>query len=76
MRRRKPTRKRSAEKKPASRKTASRRKKPIHREKQTRFIERSENTSAQIHQGVVSEETPSEPARSFPENDAEYGEES
>jgi hypothetical protein len=71
MRKKKPIRKKSP-----SRKTASRRKKPIHRKKPTRFIETSGNTTAQIHQGVVSEDTQSEPARSFPENDAEYGEES
>jgi hypothetical protein len=76
MRKKKPTRKRPAKKKSISREIGARGKKPIRRKKQTRTMETSENPSAQIHQGVSSEDTESESGRSFPENDAEYGEES
>jgi hypothetical protein len=69
------TNKRPDKKKSARRQKTTRRKKPIQRKRPTRFMEPSENTSAQIHQGVAAEAQP-EPARRFPEDDAEYGEES
>jgi hypothetical protein len=70
-------RKKFDKKKSASLKKANRRKKPIQREKPTHPKVPSGNLSAQIHQGVGLEDgSQSKPARRFPEDDAEYGEES
>jgi hypothetical protein len=75
MPKKKSAKKKSGKQKFAGRKKTIREKKRIQRKKPTRSMEPGENMSAQIHQGVVPEAQP-EPARRFPVDDAEYGEES
>jgi hypothetical protein len=72
MPKKKSAKKKSGKQKVAGRKKTIREKKRIQRKKPTRSMEPSENMSAQIHQGIPSEAQP-EPARRFPEDDAEYG---
>jgi len=75
MRKKKSAKKKPGKRKPSRLKRSIRAKEPIQRKRPTRFMEPTENMSAQIHQGVEPEPQPG-PARRFPEDDAEYGGES
>jgi hypothetical protein len=79
MPKKKDAKKRQNNKKSAGPRKTSTRKRSVQGKRPTRVMEPGENTSARIHQGVGPWRAQAEPEpapRQFPENDAEYGEES